>query len=121
MTVLDALGIRVTAAVNAAVCERCPAVIDAGKARGWEVVAHGLHMGQLHHAGLAREDEATMVREAVATVRRVTGQPVRGWLSPANSESLDRVYAPPTRPSKHLLKSDGRVQPVWAIASKAWR
>jgi peptidoglycan/xylan/chitin deacetylase (PgdA/CDA1 family) len=87
MKVLDALGIRATAAVNAAVCERYPAVIEAGKARGWEFVAHGLHMGQMHHAGLAREAEATVVREAVATVRRVTGQPVRGWLSPANSES----------------------------------
>ena len=28
------------------------------------------------------------MRNAVATVRRVTGQPVRGWLSPGNSESL---------------------------------
>ena len=43
MKVLDALGIRATAAVNAAVCERYPAVIEAGKARGWEFVAHGLH------------------------------------------------------------------------------
>lgn len=91
MKVLDELGIRATAAVNAAVCERYPAVIEAGRARGWEFVAHGLHMGRIHHAALAREEEARIVGEAVATVRRLAGQPVRGWLSPANSESLQTL------------------------------
>ena len=88
MSVLDSFGLRATAAVNAAVCERYPAVIEAGSARGWEFIAHGLHMGRVHHPGLSREEEATLVGDAVATVRRVTGQPVRGWLSPGNSESL---------------------------------
>lgn len=45
-------------------------------------------MQALDRAGLPREEEAAIVREAVATVRRITGQPVRGWLSPANSASL---------------------------------
>lgn len=88
MSVLDTFGLRATAAVNAAVCERYPALIEAGRARGWEFIAHGLHMGRVHHVGLSREEEGTLVRDAVATVRRVTGQAVRGWLSPGNSESL---------------------------------
>ena len=88
MSVLDTFGLRATAAVNAAVCERYPALIEAGRARGWEFIAHGLHMGRVHHVGLSREEEGTLVRDAVATVRRMTGQPVRGWLSPGNSESL---------------------------------
>ncbi len=87
MSVLDRLGIRATAPVSAAICERYPAVIEAGKARGWEFAAHGLHMGQIHHAGLARDDEARIVSESIATVRRATGQPVTGWLSPGGSES----------------------------------
>jgi peptidoglycan/xylan/chitin deacetylase (PgdA/CDA1 family) len=91
MKVLDRFGIRATAAVNAAVCERYPAVVDAARARGWEFIAHGLDMGQVHHAGLSREGEAKLVREAVETVRRTSGQPVRGWLSPANSESLQTL------------------------------
>jgi peptidoglycan/xylan/chitin deacetylase (PgdA/CDA1 family) len=89
MQALDAFGILATAAVNAAVCERYPFVIEQGKKRGWEFIAHGLDMGRLHHAGLSRDEEAKMVSEAVETVRRATGQPVRGWLSPANSESLN--------------------------------
>ncbi len=96
MRVLDGLGIRATAPVNAAVCQRYPALVEAVASRGWEAVAHGVHMGKLHHPGLARDDEAAMVAEAVATVRRATGQPVRGWLSPAQVESphtLDLVAA----------------------------
>jgi peptidoglycan/xylan/chitin deacetylase (PgdA/CDA1 family) len=91
MSVLDTFGLRATAAVNAAVCERYPAVIEAGKGRGWEFIAHGLHMGRVHHVGLSREEEAAVVRDAAATVRRVTGQPVRGWLSPGNSQSLQTL------------------------------
>jgi allantoinase len=88
MDVLDRFGIRATAAANAAVCERYPFVIEEARRRGWEIVAHGLDMGHVHHAGLARDEEAKTIASAVATVRRVSGQPVRGWLSPGNSESL---------------------------------
>jgi peptidoglycan/xylan/chitin deacetylase (PgdA/CDA1 family) len=87
MAALDRFGLRATAPVNAAVCDRYPLVIEEGLRRGWEFVAHGLHMGRPHHAGLSEADEAAMVDEALATVRRATGQAVRGWLSPANAES----------------------------------
>ncbi|PYM64841.1 MAG: polysaccharide deacetylase [Candidatus Rokuibacteriota bacterium] len=88
MKVLDRLGIRATAPVNAAVCERYPRVIEEVRRRRWELAAHGLHMARIHHAGLGRDDEAATVAQAVATLRRATGEPVRGWLSPGNSESL---------------------------------
>jgi allantoinase len=87
MAALDRFGLRATAAVNAAVCARYPFLVHEGARRGWEFVAHGLDMGHLHHAGLAPGEEAAMVDEALGTVRRVTGQPVRGWLSPGGSES----------------------------------
>jgi peptidoglycan/xylan/chitin deacetylase (PgdA/CDA1 family) len=87
MEVLDRFGLRATAAVDAAVCERYPVVVEEGRRRGWEFVAHGLHMGRLHHAGLGEAEEAAMVDQALGTVRQITGQPVRGWLSPAHSES----------------------------------
>jgi len=86
--VLERLGIRATAAVNAAVCERYPRLIEEVRAHGWEFIAHGLHMGRVHHAGLDKNDEAAMVSQTVATIRRATGQVVRGWLSPGCSESL---------------------------------
>jgi peptidoglycan/xylan/chitin deacetylase (PgdA/CDA1 family) len=88
MKVLDRLGLRATAAVNAAVGERYPRLIDEIRARDWEFVAHGQDMAHLHHAGLGRDAEAAIVERAIASLRRVSGRPVRGWLSPAGSESL---------------------------------
>ena len=85
--VLGRAGLRATVPANAAICTRYPALIDAVCARGWEVVAHGLDMGRLHHAELTEAEEAGMIREALDTVRRATGQRIRGWLSPAGSES----------------------------------
>jgi peptidoglycan/xylan/chitin deacetylase (PgdA/CDA1 family) len=87
MQALDRFGIKATAAINAAVCERYPSLVEEVNKRGWECIAHGVHMGRLHHAGLSREDEAELVREAVETVRRIARRRVAGWLSPANSES----------------------------------
>jgi peptidoglycan/xylan/chitin deacetylase (PgdA/CDA1 family) len=88
MNVTKRFGVRATAAVNAAVCRRYPAVIEEGKRLGWEFVAHGLHMGCVHHAGLSAEEEAAILDESLATVRLASGQPVAGWLSPGQSQSL---------------------------------
>jgi len=84
---LDRMGLRATVPVNAAVCTRYPALLEAVLTRRWEVVAHGAHMGRLHHAGLAEDDEWALIREALDTVRGATGRPVRGWASPAGAES----------------------------------
>ena len=65
MAVLDRLGLPATAAVNAAVAGRYPRVIEEIVRRRWEVAAHGLHMGRLHHGGLDRHEEAAIVDEAL--------------------------------------------------------
>ena len=87
MEVLDRHGIRATAPANAAICDRYPALVQAGLARNWEFMAHGIDMDHLHNADLDPALEAEMVARSVATVRAETGQAVRGWLSPGNAES----------------------------------
>lgn len=96
MKVLDGLGIRASAAVNAAVAARHPSLLHACVERGWEIVASGLDMDHLHHQGIARDAEQKLIGDALAILRRVSGQNVRGWLSPARSESfvtLDLIAA----------------------------
>jgi len=87
MAALDRAGVRATAAVNGAVCARYPTVTAEAVRRGWELAAHGVDMGRLHHAGLGEAEEAALVDEALAAVRAAAGQPARGWLSPAGAES----------------------------------
>jgi allantoinase len=96
MAALDRFGVRASVAVNAAVAARHPTLVKACVDRRWEVVAHGRDMDHLHYEGLPQDAERTLVAESLAILRRVCGQPIRGWLSPARSESfatLDLVAA----------------------------
>ena len=96
MKVLDRFGLRVSVAVNAAVAVRHPSLIKACVDRGWELIANGLDMDHLHYEGLPKDDERKLVEDSLGILRRVSGQRVRGWLSPARSESfatLDLVAA----------------------------
>jgi len=88
MQALERHGIRASVAVNAAVAQRYPSLIKACVARNWEIIANGQDMDHLHHGGLAREAEQALVQSTLQTLRAASGQPVRGWLSPAKSESF---------------------------------
>ena len=85
--VLDKHGVRATAAMNSAVAARYPFLVQEILRRNWEVAAAGVDMGKLHHGDLDPAHEAALVAESFATLRRLTGQPVTGWHSPAHSQS----------------------------------
>jgi allantoinase len=87
MKVLDAYGIRATAAMNSVVAERYPVLLGDILKRGWEIAASGVDMGQLHHGQVPRDVESERVERSFATLRRLTGQRVEGWHSPAFSQS----------------------------------
>ena len=87
MKALEKHGIRPTVAVNAAVAVRYPSLIKECTQRGWEIMANGLDMDHLHHGGLAVDEEKKLIDTTLDILRRASGQAVRGWLSPAKSES----------------------------------
>ncbi len=83
----DRFRIRPSFAVNGAMVERAPQLIAILRERGDEIVAHGWNMDCLHHAGLARSEEAEWMQRTLDSLRDATGQQVTGWLSPARNES----------------------------------
>lgn len=85
---LEAHGIPATLAVNAAVAVRYPSLVQTCVERGCEIVANGLDMDHLHHGGLAEDQERALIEQALRILREATGGRVRGWLSPAKSESF---------------------------------
>ena len=87
MQALDRHGIRASVAVNAAVAVRYPALIQECTQRNWEIIANGQDMDHLHHAALPVDDERRLIATTLDILRTTSGQPVRGWLSPAKSES----------------------------------
>ncbi|SFC62654.1 polysaccharide deacetylase family protein [Tropicimonas isoalkanivorans] len=85
--VLDRYGIRATAAMNSVLATRYPTLMDDILKRDWEVAAAGVDMGHLHHSQLSEDEEAALVGESFDTLRKVSGQGVTGWHSPAHSQS----------------------------------
>ena len=59
-----------------------------GDSKRREIIANGEDMDHLHHSGLSEVEERGLVERTLATLRKASGQPVRGWLSPAKSESF---------------------------------
>jgi allantoinase len=83
MKALDRHRIKASAPVNAAVAARYPSLVQECVSRGWEIVGHGLDMDHLHYEGMA--EEASLIRKCLDVLRKHSK--VRGWLSPAKSES----------------------------------
>jgi allantoinase len=91
MRVLDCLGLRATAAVNAAVARRLPRLIAEIVRRDWEIAAHGLDMGRVHHGALPAGQERALIDETRDTLTRTSGLAVKGWYSPGRGESVDTL------------------------------
>jgi len=87
--VLDRHGIRATAAMNSAVAERYPFLLAEILRRDWEVAAAGTDMGALFHSQRERSEEKAQIARSFDTLRRLSGQAVTGWHSPAHSQSAD--------------------------------
>ncbi|NRB51873.1 MAG: polysaccharide deacetylase family protein [Saprospiraceae bacterium] len=85
----DQYGIKPTFAVSTRLAERTPYLIDKIKERGDEIICHGYHMDALHYGGQDKVEEAELVEKALDGLRKMTGQDVKGWISPAKNESAN--------------------------------
>ena len=88
---LDKHDLKASVAFNSAVAARYPFLLNEVKRRDWEVIAHGVDMAKIHHGDLDIETERGYVKEALSTLRGMSGQPVTGWISPARSESMNTL------------------------------
>ena len=90
-TALDRHKIKSSVVMNSRVAERYPYLVKAINERGDEIIAGGVDMSALHYGGMDDAVEASQVETAVDTLRKLSGQKVRGWLSPAKSESFNTL------------------------------
>jgi peptidoglycan/xylan/chitin deacetylase (PgdA/CDA1 family) len=80
--VMDRFGLRASAALNVAVCDHHPEVIAAMRERNWEFFSHGIYNSRYTH-GMTEAQERALIEDAFESVERHTGARLRGWLSPA--------------------------------------
>jgi peptidoglycan/xylan/chitin deacetylase (PgdA/CDA1 family) len=83
----DKYKVKPTFAVNAQLAERYPYLINKLVKRGDEIIGHGWNMDTPHYGGQDQADEAKIIVRSLDTLRKATGQPVEGWLSPSKSQS----------------------------------
>ncbi len=81
---LAAAGLKATFAINAAVALRYPPLIEAIRAGGHEIAAHGVSTAHIHHAGLSEEEERALVAETRAAFPEAVT-----WMSPARNQSFN--------------------------------
>ncbi len=88
MDVLDKYGIKATVALNAAVCDHYPIIIEEGKKREWEFMGHGITNSKLL-MDLSEAEERQLISEALNKITEAAGTPPRGWLGPGLVETLN--------------------------------
>jgi allantoinase len=84
----DDLGIRCTVSLSMAVIQHFPEIFKAMEKRGWEYMSHGIYNTR-YHWGLSLEEERAAMEEAKAIHQQLTGRRIRGWFSPAITNTLN--------------------------------
>jgi peptidoglycan/xylan/chitin deacetylase (PgdA/CDA1 family) len=88
METLDKYGIRGTVALNSAVCNHYPRIIEEGKKRNWEFMGHAITNSRLL-SGLPENEERSVIRETIQTITKSVGKKPEGWLGPALAENYN--------------------------------
>jgi allantoinase len=83
----DALGLRCTVSLSLAVIQHYPAILEAMEARNWEYMSHGIYNTRYHWDFSEAEERAAM-QECQAIHQRLVGRRLRGWFSPAITNTL---------------------------------
>jgi peptidoglycan/xylan/chitin deacetylase (PgdA/CDA1 family) len=86
--VIDRHDVPCTVSLNLAAWERFPDIMAACQSRGWDALCHGITNTQ-YHWGLEEAEERALIAACMETFRRLTGQALRGWFSPANTNTLN--------------------------------
>jgi len=87
LEVLDDYEVRCTASTNLAVFEHYPDIGKAMTDRGWEIMSHGIYNTR-YLSSLTEEEEREFYVDCVDTLRRHTGQELKGMLGPAVSNTV---------------------------------
>jgi peptidoglycan/xylan/chitin deacetylase (PgdA/CDA1 family) len=98
LAVLDKYGITPTLALDKAVADHYPFLIQEGQRRNAEFIAHGLSRRRILHSGMSEDEERQYIRDAIAAVAQATGTRPVGWAGPDFQETLH---------TPHLLAAAG--------------
>lgn len=82
-----AVGAKVSIAMNGAIAERYPQIVQDVLACGHEIIAHSTDMNGTIATGLSEAEERALIAHSISALENAAGTRPRGWLSIARSES----------------------------------
>jgi peptidoglycan/xylan/chitin deacetylase (PgdA/CDA1 family) len=97
MELMDRFRVPGTVALNAAVCDHYPEILEEARRLEWEFMGHGWTNAE-SLTGLSEDGERALIRRVRDRMKAYFGVAPRGWLSPALNEN----WATPD-----LLKEEG--------------
>ena len=112
LDLFDGLGWPLSVIANSRVYDDCPALMDAVRARGDEVVAHGRSNSE-RQGTLAEAAERQLIAQATERLAAAEGRMPEGWLGPWISESRVTPDLLAEAGYRYLLDWCMDDQPVW--------
>ena len=109
---MDELGIPIEAQMNTAIYDECPDIAERLRARGDEIVGHGITNSD-EQGHLPEAAERALIQDATAAITKHEGTPPVGWMSPwlSNSDlTMDLLQEAGYRYVMDWTMDD---QPVW--------
>ena len=82
------IGAPVSVAMNAAIADRYPALVDHVLEGGHEIIAHSTDMNGAVDSSLDVDSERALIDQTLTKIHSVSGIRPRGWLSIARSQSF---------------------------------
>lgn len=87
---MSEFGFPGSVSLSVALCDHHPEVVADAAQRGWEFFSHGIYNTRYAY-DMDAEEERALIRDSIETVRRATGQTIRGWLAPALTHTLNTL------------------------------
>ena len=112
MEMFDALDIPCEHQINTAIYDECPQIAEAIRARGDEILGHGItnseEQGKLDEAA-----EAAHIKTVTDTITRHEGSPPIGWMSPWLSNSEVTADLLQEAGYRYFMDWTSDDQPIW--------
>ncbi len=108
MEAMDDCGVRGSISLSVGLCDHHPEIIEACKARDWEFFSHGIYNTRYCY-GMDEAQETALIRDAIESVQKATGQRLTGWLAPAlthTERTMELIAAHGIRYTCDLFQDD---------------
>lgn len=112
LDLFDELDIPVEAQLNTAIYEHCPDIPERLRARGDEILGHGITNSD-EQGKLSEADESTFIRTVTDTLTQNEGTAPLGWMSPWLSDSAHTPDLLQESGYRYFMDWTSDDQPIW--------